>query len=1455
AFECGGVQVTLQVLENFSTDPVHMTWACKALWQLTHYFKARQEATEHRAVELLLYPICKYLYDPNVVPTEEYQVYLATPIDERVDLPDHGALQMVDIIQADAATSATINDQGNSNSDAATKEKGPSATQDAEPDSAPVLSSQTDLALEEEPMPRSEREKQRYLGLKDLKPFSREAPSSKGRVGNASSKLRNMMGCAQVEGGTGVAGEDDAGGGASSTERDDGGIASKKKPWRGNCFKAKQAVVDEALESEAPSIEAVKKVQKKEKKKKYADESSDSDESEEEEKAKVEASPSTDAPKNPAADDDDEDLGPRYPIGSGAGSEIQEFGCGALANLAMHPDSRRVVARQGGIQAAAWAMRSHVKRPFVNQEACRLVANVAQSIEFEAKAVGFGCMDVVIDALLMHDLHSKVQEHGCRAVANMCQTSGNEVKAGVLKGIRAVVGALKTQVDDVGVIEHACRAIVRLAVTRENRDKINQAGGVKALAGHLRQHLSNEVVQEWLCHATSSLLGKLDAQGVFAASVGVANTATSLKEHIKVAGVQEYGCLVLAHLALSEDTKVRYKVVSCGGIECAVNAMKAHPEHAGVQEYAAKCIANISHDKQTEVTISKSGCIRVLLDAFSGHPLHIGVQEEASRAMANLSRFPGNEVFSTRMWAPNSVTAVCTALTTHTGQPVVVEEASRALAYLVVKNDMHGHNRQLLAAKLGATQAIIAGMAAFSQNENLQRWTGLALANLAQAKENKELQAVSGGVERVVSTMNTHSDVGDVQMEACMALANLAETVDNKARIHETEGTLAIVAAMNNHLGHFRMQYQACRALANLAEDPVVQAAIIKLEAVEAVVQALEMHIGNVAVQEEGVRSLANVAELDQNKFTVASTGGIEALVAGMTEHLESSGVQRYGCRAVANLMEKGFSNNLQVKHLEFHIKICHVTAAGGVECVVKGMVSHISVIEVQEEGCKALANLAENHENKSHLASSGAIEAVLNAMKVHNLRSNNAIEVRLLRQACRALSNLAVNEQNELKLMKIGGIEAVLAAMAAKEADLETQRYAIAYLGAMAIHEAHALKISALGGIEAVVKALGEHAQVPVQEESCRTLATLAQNHSLPSTVASKGAIEAVIKCMALRKENCFIQEYGCLFLGNIAGNGEEEQEKVANKGGIEAVVAALEIHRDRREIQEEGCRALTTSGDRREIQEEGCRALARLSESSENKVRMGDAGAIEAVLKTLNFQLDESGVVKYACWALAKLTEKCPENEIRGMQSNGVEMVAIALKRYPDRISVQEYGQWALLNLTKCGTDMEWPPPQPITDEARLARAGGSNMLDTIRSHPRMLRGEGDDIDAVGPTQFRPPKFREPSPERPPVLGAILEEADAGPVVAYYTVYKRENTPPLTRGATDVSPGKHRKQWTKQQLDQQQLWELEEKILQSKEEEERMLLEEELQREREARWQEQDEAKLAEQALWATG
>jgi len=156
------------------------------------------------------------------------------------------------------------------------------------------------------------------------------------------------------------------------------------------------------------------------------------------------------------------------------------------------------------------------------------------------------------------------------------------------------------------------------------------------------------------------------------------------------------------------------------------------------------------------------------------------------------------------------------------------------------------------------------------------------------------------------------------------------------------------------------------------------------------------------------------------NQKAIAEAGGIEKIVAAMAHqeagllrtHQEAGmlrkwaswamgnipaqvGVQQKACFALGMLANDNSANQAQIAR------------AGGIEQVMAAMAAHQMAVELQQEACWALRNLAADDNVAVKIAESGGIERVVVTMVAHP----SAVQVQ--KCACGALVNLSQKKRS----------------------------------------------------------------------------------------------------------------------------------------------------------------------------------------------------------------------------------------------------------------------------------------------------------------------------------------------------------------------------------------------------------------------------------------------------------
>eukprot|EP00697_Spironema_sp_BW2_P007105 gnl/Spiro4/21313_TR10402_c2_g1_i2.p1 gnl/Spiro4/21313_TR10402_c2_g1~~gnl/Spiro4/21313_TR10402_c2_g1_i2.p1 ORF type:complete len:321 (-),score=17.89 gnl/Spiro4/21313_TR10402_c2_g1_i2:84-1046(-) len=269
-----------------------------------------------------------------------------------------------------------------------------------------------------------------------------------------------------------------------------------------------------------------------------------------------------------------------------------------------------------------------------------------------------------------------------------------------------------------------------------------------------------------------------------------------------------------------------------------------------------------------------------------------------------------------------------------------------------------------------------------------------------------------------------------------------------------------------------------------------------------------------------------------------------ECIFAAMKAHLDSVDVQNAGCRALANYCV--FKKNTGIYARE------------AVECICAAMNAHPGDANVLEAGCGALRNLA--HENAAYMREHGAVECVCAAMNAHR-----SVEVQ--RQGCHAMRSLS--------------------------AGILADTYHIEVLEPLYIRQRLA--------VESVLAAMDTHrGVVDIQEAGAFALYNLnAVSHLFPSQ-SIRPLAECVCAAMNAHRGVTCVQEAGCYVLRSITETrfAVDANQIMTNINQIMTnICAAMETHRDHKNIPELGCEVL----------------YALALHSDENRVLMLEHGVVE--------------------------------------------------------------------------------------------------------------------------------------------------------------------------------------------------------------------------------------------------
>jgi hypothetical protein len=228
-----------------------------------------------------------------------------------------------------------------------------------------------------------------------------------------------------------------------------------------------------------------------------------------------------------------------------------------------------------------------------------------------------------------------------------------------------------------------------------------------------------------------------------------------------------------------------------------------------------------------------------------------------------------------------------------------------------------------------------------------------------------------------------------------------------------------------------------------------------------------------------------NMACHPSNRAVVASAGGIDAVASAMRRHADVAGVQEQGCGALANVADGNSANKSTI------------VRGDGVAAVVAAMRRHIDVAAVQEQGCRALLLFSfDSAANQAAVATAGGVEAVIAAMRRH--ADTSAVQ----REGCGALRNLTFNSDEAVSLVDARvGTDSVEAAVSA-----------LRRLNRRWKDHPRRAAVAAAGGIDAIVAAMRRHAsEAGVQEQGVAVLLNLALNDANVGLMVAAGGRDVV--------------------------------------------------------------------------------------------------------------------------------------------------------------------------------------------------------------------------------------------------------------------------------------------------------------------------------------------------------
>jgi len=880
---------------------------------------------------------------------------------------------------------------------------------------------------------------------------------------------------------------------------------------------------------------------------------------------------------------------------------LQVVACRALAMLATDEKARDTAASVGAAELICAAMEEHWESAALNEAACYALAAMATGRAATRRDVGeVGGLEMVMMAMEEHggrDAVSRgVHVAACAAIAALAVEPDNALVLSSEAAAEHVCVAMEDHPRSAPMQREACRAIEALASgCRESAASVRDARGLAVVCATMMGRWSHDV--SVLAAAVGALAGMLRFEPrASLAEVhkcgGFLLVDAALSAHADAVALQAGGCEFYARVGavaaepspaaaagVGAPRPLRpLQILGVARLKLIIAAMRAERQSASknamLQTYAAKALALVARDSENGTNaVLEAGAMEPLSHALALYMDLPLLRIEVLRAFSSLTCTPKGRA---ALIADNGLHIVTAAMKID-AHAAACEWGCATLANLACGSAEH----KRAIASVGAAAAICGAMAAQRHRSHLMESGCRALANLVSERSLVRPVQVAGGLERVCSALQSHPDDAAVQEEGLAFVANVAfEGREGRQELVRLGCPVLLCRALAAHQSRHAVLQEGCAALANLSQEEAAADALSKAGGGLLVAHAMADHLGDERLQMFGVAALDNLSytglvvverELSVQAGEDAGNAPLSMasrVCAAMAAHRSSEKMQELGCRALANLAQESDACRRSV------------VQAGGATLVCRAMQLAITSPQLQRRGCAALANLA-GDEAFEAVAQADGIERVAAAMLAHPTDAGVQVE------GCSAVANLAcADRKTRLALMKAGAPERVCRAMRQLADDETVQQEGCAALANLCWGEVQKQEVQNAGGAIAIFEAMRAYPLCAgVAEWGCKALHNLAcNNDALRGWLLEHRTIELVCEALRHHADQAGVQLEGCITLASLAKSDEEVKQRISKGGGQSLILAALHRHKKSPELQRWGykaLRAITTTSD----------------------------------------------------------------------------------------------------------------------------------------------------------------------------------------------------------------------------------------------------------------------------------
>ena len=573
----------------------------------------------------------------------------------------------------------------------------------------------------------------------------------------------------------------------------------------------------------------------------------------------------------------------------------------------------------------------------------------------------------------------------------------------------------------------------------------------------------------------------------------------------------------------------------------------------------------------------------------------------------------------------------------YSNDPKIMEagcDAIRGLCYLE-------SNRRRLGDD-GVCEILGRSLPRWNSNPDVSSWLCRAIGHLTNDNdENREKFATIGAIVYIIELLQYNQTSATVLTEICWAIRNVSQSEENRERLQKSAGVDNVLAVFKYHITSAVFTTEACRALVAMisSEDDELIVKMVSGGLIPLVMKALKKNPDSEELGAAAFNLLYFVACEVRFCPKLVSADILDTLSITLEAHASEIGVAEWCCRTVNKIAQlEGMVSKMR--------------GAGLCETIVSAVQRQAISTKVCGWGCLAIGDLAMDKNNHSRLTGAGAPEVVVAALRRHD----DSVDV--VEQSCYALHYLAMTQNNVGWMGANGGCEAVNSALAKHmKENPSVTRNACRAVGSLAYKDEGNLQRFRLSGACAnIVIALRTHAvDALVAEYACRAVYWLTADNGNVTEFAKTNVCKLVVAVLQAHAEESGVVSQACLAISGLAVKSKTDKvhrkntDKLVKNNAIENIVVALRKYPKSASVQRAGAMAIAS--------------LARLDD---NRERLGQAGACELLVASLQTHGGEENVTEKLALAIDALSQNNEVN-LRKFASSGVtEMLLNAVHKH---------------------------------------------------------------------------------------------------------------------------------------------------------------------------------------------